>query len=371
MSQDYQSSDYAETSVVEAALDAQLRKLPSRVSCTIDFGADGKHFGLMTVPHSRNESAWGSIQIPIICARSGSGPTLLFTAGLHGDEYEGPIALMKLARDLDPAALQGRVIITPTLNMPAIRSATRLSPIDGRNMNRVFPGNRDGTVTEVLAHYVHTELLPMADAVIDFHAGGKTLDFVPSAVMHYLDDAMLMDRTLAAVKAFGAPVGLILRELDSQGMLDTAVEDMRKLFISTELGGSGTSTARSVAIAERGVYNLLSHFGVTEGRIETPDVPDRTPTRMMQTPDGDCFTLVKHAGILEMTVDLGAWVEEGQVLGRIHDYEEPALPPVPYHARKSGMLLARHAPGIIQRGDCMAVIATDIPASGPADLYDQ
>lgn len=365
------SEDYSETSVVEAALDAQLRKMPSRVSCTIDFGADGKHFGLMTVPHSRNESAWGSIQIPIICARNGSGPTLLFTAGLHGDEYEGPIALMKLARDLDPGALQGRVIITPTLNLPAIRAATRLSPIDGRNMNRVFPGNRDGTVTEVIAHYVHTELLPMADAVVDIHSGGKTLDFVPSAVMHYLDDSMLMDRTLAAVKAFGAPVGLILRELDNQGMLDTAVEDMRKLFISTELGGSGTSTARSITIAERGLKNLLRHFRLVEGKVETPEAAGHPPTRMMQTPDGDCFTLVKHAGILEMTVDLGAAVEEGQLLGRIHDYEEPAQPPVPYYARKSGMLLSRHAPGLIQRGDCMAVIATDIPPSGPADLYEQ
>lgn len=357
-----------ERTVVEAAFKAQVGRKPSRVSCTVDFHRDGKQVGYMTVPHSRNDSAWGSIPIPIVCAKNGSGPTVLFTGAQHGDEYEGPIALLKLARTIDAQTLAGRVIIIPTLNLPAVRSATRLSPIDGRNMNRVFPGNREGTVTEVIADFVYTELLPLADVVVDLHAGGKTLNYVPSAVIHYLDDPELMQQSFAALKSFGAPLGVILRELDTQGMLDTAVEDVGKLFISTELGGIGTSSARSVAIAERGVHNLLCHFGLMEGRPARPEELGLPPTRLMGTPDADCYTVVAHAGILEMTIDLGDEVEQGQLIARIYDYEDVERPPAEYFAKKAGMLFCRHAPGLIQRGDCLAVLAVDLPLAARGEV---
>ena len=77
---------------------------PCRVSATIDLEADGKRFGALNVPHSSNESAWGAVRVPIVVIRNGAGPTLLFTGGNHGDEYEGPIALLKLARSLEPHA---------------------------------------------------------------------------------------------------------------------------------------------------------------------------------------------------------------------------------------------------------------------------
>jgi N-alpha-acetyl-L-2,4-diaminobutyrate deacetylase len=183
--------------------------------------------------------------------------------------------------------------------------------------------------------------------------------------MHYLDDPDLMDRTFAALKSFGAPVGMILRELDNQGMLDTAVEDMGKIFISTELGGIGTSSAVSVGIAERGVRNILSHFGLFAADPTTPEERGLPATRLMETPHADCFTVVAHAGILEMTVDLGDEVAEGQLLARIYDYEDIERPPAEYVAKKGGLVFCRHAPGLIQRGDCLAVIASDIPARGP------
>lgn len=355
----------AKPAVVEAAFKAQVDNKPSRVSCTIDFDADGRQIGFMTVPHSRNDSAWGSVQIPLVCLKNGRGPTVLFTAGSHGDEYEGQVALLKLARSLRAEEIAGRVVIIPALNLPAVRGASRLSPVDGRNMNRVFPGNRDGTITEVIADFVYRDLVAIADVVVDLHSGGKTLNYVPSVVMHYLDDPHLMDRTFAALKSFGAPIGTILRELDTQGMLDTAVEDLGKIFLSTELGGVGTSSAVSVGIAERGVRNLLSHFGVI---ADTPAVPEQCglpATRLMETPDADSFTIVAHAGILEMTVDLGDEVAEGQLLARIYDYEDVERSPAEYVAKRGGLLYCRHAPGLIQRGDCLAVVASDILPGGP------
>lgn len=335
---------------------------PSRVRSTVDFNADGKQHGYLIVPHSRNDSAWGCIQVPVTVIRNGHGPTILFTAGSHGDEYEGPIALMKLGRQLEPSAVQGRIILLPAMNLPAVRTATRLSPIDHLNMNRIFPGRRDGTATQLIAHYVYSELLPLAEVVVDLHSGGKTLDFVPSAVMHHLEDRERMWRTLEALRAFGAPLGLVLHELDSEGMLDTVAEEAGKIFISTELGGCGTSTARSVRVAEQGVMNLLRHFGLLEGAPE----PAELPTRLMHTPDSDCFVTAEDAGIYEVLAELGDPVENGQPIGQVHFFEQPDRAPAVYRARASGVVYSRHAPGLVQKGDCLAVIAVAYGAEAPA-----
>lgn len=332
---------------------------PSRVTSDVDFSVDGKQFSYLNVPHSRNDSAWGSVRVPIIVIKKGEGPTVFFTGGNHGDEYEGPIALLKLARSLEPAQLTGRVIIMPTLNLPAVRVGARLSPIDGLNMNRVFPGVRAGTVTQMIADYVYTTVLPQADVVVDIHAGGKTMSLVPCAVMHQLEDKLLMDRTMAALLAFGAPLGLVLKELDSEGMLDTAVEDMGKIFISTELGGGGTVTTYSMGIADTGIRNILCHFGLIDEAVVTPQARGLSATRLMHTPDDDCFVIANENGLYEILIDLGAEIEEGTPIGQIHFYETPERAPSLYKARRTGMVIDRHVPGLIQAGDCLALIATD------------
>ncbi|MDH3670750.1 MAG: N(2)-acetyl-L-2,4-diaminobutanoate deacetylase DoeB [Gammaproteobacteria bacterium] len=335
------------------------RDKPSRVTSDVDLTADGKQFGYLSVPHSRNDSAWGSVRVPIVVAKNGDGPTVFFTGGNHGDEYEGPIALLKLARSLEASQITGRVIIMPALNLPAVRAGTRLSPIDGLNMNRVFPGVREGTVTQMIADYVYTTILPHADVVVDIHAGGKTMSLVPCAVMHQLEDKALMDHTMAALLAFGAPFGLVLQELDSEGMLDTAVEDMGKVFISTELGGGGTVTTDTVGIADSGIRNILCHFGLIDETVITPQARGLPATRLMHTPDEDCLVVANDNGLYEILVDLGREVAAGTPIGRIHFYETPERAPSLYKARRSGMIVHRHVPGLIQAGDCLALIATD------------
>jgi N-alpha-acetyl-L-2,4-diaminobutyrate deacetylase len=326
---------------------------PFRITTRVDFDAEGKQFGTLDVPHSSNESAWGALRVPIVVIKNGRGPTLLFTGGNHGDEYEGPIALLKLARGLAPEALDGRLILLPALNLPAVLAGTRVSPIDQVNMNRAFPGAARGTPTLMIADYVGRRILPMCDAVIDLHSGGKTLSFVPFCGRHNLDDPEQMAATQAALLAFGAPLSLVIREFDVVGMLDTAVEELGKPFLFTELGGGGTATAATVAIAERGIRNLLRHFGLVEGSAEP------APTRLMHSPDPSWFVIADDRGILEILVDLGGEVAAGQPIGQIHDVERPRQPPVVYHSTQTGILIGRHAPGLIKPGDCLAVVATD------------
>ncbi|HYZ61856.1 MAG TPA: succinylglutamate desuccinylase/aspartoacylase family protein, partial [Acetobacteraceae bacterium] len=177
----------------------------SPVTPTVDFTRDGVQHGHLRLPYSRDDSAWGSVMIPVAVIKRGGGPTALLTGGNHGDEYEGPVALFELARTLGATDVTGRVIIVPGMNYPAFRAGTRTSPIDKGNLNRTFPGRPDGTVTEKIADYFTRELLPLADFVLDFHSGGRTLDFLPYAAAHVLPDAAQERRCFAAVAAFAAP----------------------------------------------------------------------------------------------------------------------------------------------------------------------
>lgn len=319
---------------------------------TIPLDSPGKHHGFLRLPHSRNDSAWGSVMIPITVIANGDGPTALLTGGNHGDEYEGPIALQSLAWGLDPADITGRVIVLPYMNYPAFRAGTRVSPIDQVNMNRCFPGRPDGTVTQKIAHYIHDALLPLADLVLDYHSGGKTLDFLPYAASHYLDDPAQEAACRAAAQAFGAPYTMMMREIDNVGMFDTVAEAAGKVFVTTELGGGGTATARSAAIALRGARNVLRHGGI----LTTPPEGGEAGV-LLDMPGDDCFHFATRDGLMHPLRDLGDRVAKGDPIAQIWPPDRTGIAPETVTANRDGILAARHFPGLVQTGDCLAVIA--------------
>lgn len=327
---------------------------PSPIKPTVEFERDGVQHGFLRLPYSRDDSAWGSVMIPLCVIRNGEGSTALLTGGNHGDEYEGPLALYELARTLEPEHVTGTVIIVPAMNYPAFRAGTRTSPIDKGNMNRSFPGRPDGTVTEKIADYFQRELLPRADIVLDFHSGGKTLDFLPFCAAHTLPDQKLQERAFAAVEAFAAPFSMRMTEIDAVGMYDTAAEAMGKVFVTTELGGGGTSRAETVRIARRGALNVLRHAGIVRGAVEA------SRTRWLDMPSGDCFAFAEDDGMIETVVDLGEEVEAGQTVARIHSTGRTGQPPREIAARIAGLLAARHFPGLVKAGDCVSVIGAPV-----------
>ncbi|ANL31403.1 ectoine utilization protein EutE (plasmid) [Rhizobium phaseoli] len=329
----------------------ETRLRPSPISATVDFTAEGVQHGFLRLPYSRDDSAWGSVMIPITVARNGKGPTALLTGGNHGDEYEGPIALFDLARSLKPEEVSGAVIIVPAMNFPAFLAGTRTSPVDRGNMNRSFPGRPDGTVTEKIADYFQRVLLPMADLVLDFHSGGKTLDFLPFCAAHILPNKQQQEKAFEFVTAFAAPYSMQMLEIDAVGMYDTAAEEMGKIFITTELGGGGTATARSAAIAKRGVMNVLRHAGIVAGAV------DSGQTIWLDMPDGRCFSFAEDGGLIEPAIDLGDVVKEGAVIARIHPTGRTGRAPREIRAAMDGILCARHFPGLVKSGDCVAVMA--------------
>ncbi len=325
---------------------------PSPITPTVDFDAQGVQHGHLRLPYSRDDSAWGSVMIPICVIANGEGPTALLTGANHGDEYEGPAALFELAHKLDPEEVSGRIIIVPALNYPAFRAGTRTSPIDRGNLNRSFPGRPDGTVTEKIADYVTRHLIPLADIVLDFHSGGRTLDFLPYAAAHELSDKTQEAWCFEAVAAFAAPYSMKMLEIDAVGMLDTTVEELGKVFVTTELGGAGTASAKSIDIARKGIVNLLCHAGILAG------APVATPSRWLDMPSSDCFTFAEDDGLVAFVRDLGDAVMAGETVALVYPVGKTGLAPVDYRASINGVLAARHVPGLIKAGDCLSVIAT-------------
>jgi len=320
------------------------------ISPTIPLDRDGVFHGFLKLPHSRDDSAWGSVMIPLTVIKNGAGPTALLTGANHGDEYEGPVALHELAATTSAEDVTGRLIIVPAFNYPAFRAGSRTSPIDRGNLNRSFPGRPDGTVTEKIADYFQRTLLPMADLAVDFHSGGKTLDFVPFAAAHILEDKATQAACFAAMKAFNAPYSVELLEIDSAGMYDTAVEEMGKVLVTTELGGGGSSSARSNAIAKKGLRNVLIHAVILKGEMQLDETVNLT------MPDDDCFVFSEGDGLFEMMIDLGAPVAKGDLLARVWPLDRTGQPPVEYRARRAGLVISRHFPGLIKSGDCVAVV---------------
>ncbi len=341
----------------------------SRIRIGFDLNAEGKRSDYAYAPISTNESAYGLIPIPITVVRNGTGPSVLLTGGVHGDEYEGPIVLSRLAREIEPSSIQGRLIILPALNLPALRVGRRLSPIDGLNLNRVFPGRREGSITEAIAHLVTVSLLPLVDFVVDLHSGGRSLLYLPLCATHIVPDREQRRRSIKAMVAFGAPIGLLVgTDLDSSGLLDYTAEAQGKLVISTELGGGGIVSPEAVAIGERGVGNLLRHFGVLKAGDAVPSLPDRPGTRIVETPDLDNYAMAPLAGIYEPLAARGIEIVKGSVLGLLHQLERVDLHPTPVRAARSGLLICRRAQGRAARGDCVAIVAEDVSRERLAEL---
>src|SRR3954471_167698 len=198
----------------------------TQISANVDFEKNGRQFGVLNVPQSLNTSGWASMYVPIAVIKNGKGPTAVISGGNHGDEYEGQVTLMNLARQLRPDQVQGRLIIIPMLNRPAAENGTRLSPLDGRNMNRAFPGKYDDTTTGLIAHFVSEVLLPMADLVIDIHSGGRSMHFLPSVNMHDVPNRKQMKKMVEAGLAWGAPYVFIYRDVGGIGLYPGYAESL-------------------------------------------------------------------------------------------------------------------------------------------------
>ncbi len=330
-----------------------MSELLSSIEPTIDFSALGEHKGFLNLPHSIHRSGSHNIPIPVVSFKNGTGPTVLLTAGVHGDEYEGQVTLTKLVKEITPDRVNGQIIIVPMTNFPAAKAGLRTSPIDDLNLNREFPGDPFGTPTRQIAHYVETVLMEMADYAFDIHSGGSSSHYLTTILFQgSKTDENKQAELTKMVEAIGAPYAL---ELPSGGVKGSrasmsAAARQGTIGISAEFGGSGTVTPESLESCEVGVRRYLSHLGVW-----TPETPPS-----VAKPGGTEFfngtikNLDVHAelsGLFEPVAKLGDRVEIGQTAGFLHHPDTPWQVAEEIKFEATGVVMSKRIPGLVERGD--------------------
>lgn len=320
----------------------------------IDFDRGGRQVGFVAIPHSPHDDAWGNVRIPIAVIRNGGGPTVILQAGNHGDEYEGPIALGEIIRDLDPSTVSGRLIILPAINAPAVAAGRRTSPVDGLNFNRTFPGDPLGTLTQQISAYVNDVIYPLADAFIDLHSGGSSLDILPSAIVEPARDPALHRHNIAAVRAFGAPLTVVINNLGDPRTSTASAVRAGLITVGTEMAGAGTVSKQALEICRQGVRNVLAHLGVLPPSVATRPRQER----ILEIPGPRGYVFADNPGVFEPVCAKNDEVKAGMLAGRVHDLLDPAATPRELRFATDGIVYGIRHPGRVGAGNCCMVVAT-------------
>ncbi|MBN36523.1 MAG: hypothetical protein CMM46_17435 [Rhodospirillaceae bacterium] len=331
--------------------------------CALDFEAPGKRAGFVDLDHSDSEHAFSSIRVPIGVLVGGDGPTILLTAGNHGDEYEGQIVLRQLMTALAPNQISGRLIMMPALNTPAMLDRARVSPLDKGNMNRAFPGATDQGPTRAIAGWVNEHLIAMADLILDFHSGGTATQYVDCAFLCRGDQPELDADNLASAECFGAPHTMICPIGGPySGDFDTAAYRQNTRFLSCELGGMGTVSASSLDHGWRGCLRLLCREGLIDSDLRDALGGDSqgAATTFLNITDGASLLTTDCHGLAEPHLVLAQEVEEGALVATIHDVHRFGMIAGTLVAPQSGLLAVRRRNPVVKPGDHLAMICSVI-----------
>ena len=243
--------------------------------------------------------------LEVFCCRGrAAGPLALITAGVYGDEYEGPAAVFSLAQLLTSDRVQGTIIAVPVANPAAFAAGTRINPEDGCNLARTFPGNPKGGPSDQLAAAIFEELAAPADYVIDLHSGGVEYVFLP--VVGFYGEPASGNPSFQAARTFGLPALWQLPE--TGGVLSCEAWRRGKIAIGTEYLGAGQLSADGVRDYCNGVTACLAAWGML-----TADPP------ASKTPDvftGD-WQLSSTSGIFMASCHIGDTVAKGTALALI------------------------------------------------------
>ncbi len=332
----------------------------SSIWTELDFDKAGKQVGRLHLPYSVTRSAYGHIDIPLAVIKNGSGPTVLLMAGNHGDEYEGQVTLVRLIRELEPADIQGRLLILPAANLPAAMAGARVSPLDAGNLNRAFPGSATGTPTWQIAHYIDAVLVPLCDAWFDLHSGGGSLDYMPFAAFYQTGEDKALDAKAEGIlRAFAAPRSVRVTAPPDERLAAASGHRRKIPYLGGEYGGTASVNPDGVGITRTGTLRALAHLGVLEN-LKRFALPAPGPTRMMEMGGHDYYMHAPEAGLFEPATKLGDVVRQGQLCGTVHFVDNPERPGVPVFFKRDGVVVCKRHYGRVEPGDCVAHLATDV-----------
>lgn len=250
---------------------------------------------------------FGPMPMPLVVITGAEpGPKIVALAGQHGDEGYGVLGLLDLANEIDPASLRGQLWLVPCANLFGYAVSHRNSPYDQQDMNRVHPGNETGTVTEQTAYWMHAEIFPGADLIIDLHGGSPENGDSAFAMW---SDAPDKPSILPLVAALDLHF-LIGTRKQASGMLSSAMAERGIPQISIEAGSSVRYARDNAEQMKQYVLTCLRYFGMLSGISPTAKP---LPLVRMVTHRARC------GGAFKTLVSFGQQVSAGERIGIIMD----------------------------------------------------
>jgi predicted deacylase len=271
------------------------------------------------------------------------GPCLLVTAGVHGSEYcsiEAAVRLLKMR----PEQIKGTLLVLPILNVQGFQKRSiYVMPEDGKNLNRMFPGKPDGTVSERLAHWLVTSVYPLADAYLDLHGGDLDESLAPFTIF-----PNGCEKSKALAMAFGLPVAVAA---GGEGYTINAAYRLGVPSLLPEVSGNGLWGEETVGQMIAGIERVMHHLGMIAGPVEpAPQASPNFVTMWVPT--------APSSGLWYPAKDLSEPVAAGEVLGEIRDVFGTPLATV--RSDKDGFILYRLTSLSVNQGEALLGVGTPL-----------
>jgi predicted deacylase len=328
------------------------------ITTDVNFEAEGLQHGILRIPYSHDAFACDYIPTPLWVAKGGVGPTVLLIGASHRDEYDGPVALMRLLHEGAFETVSGRLIVIPSFNCPAYRAGNRLLPIDRVEFDHAFSGRRAGSATETLAHYVATELLPLADYVLDMHSGGASLNYLPTLITYPAKSEEERRKLDLVVRGFNPPRELVMDPLIEDRGIGAGARRNGAVFVSGEFGGGASVSPSCVEIVVCGLKGALAALGMIPGGA----APASHAIERLRVKPGEHYLHAPRSGVFEPLFVLGQVVKAGQLAGYLYDQEEPWREPEPLYFEGDGLVVCVRTFALVEAGDCLVHLAEALRA---------
>ena len=292
-------------------------------------------------------------RIPITIVRGAQpGPTLALVAGTHGSEVAPIVALQRLRALVNPTELRGTLVIVHIANMPSFLGRTiYYSPVDRKNLNRMYPGDPNGTVSERIAHLITTEIIERADYLIDMHSGDGNESLRPYLYWNRLGvDAKVDSLARELALAWGATHVIVdttrAQDIEKSLYTQNTAHLRGKPSLTTETGYLGLPEPQMVEQNVNGALRVLRHLGMLPGSVETVKPVWLGRYEVLTSPE---------TGVWHHAVERGHTVAEGAILGRLTDFfgDEIAVIRAPF----DGEVMYVVATPAMSKGEPVAMIA--------------
>ena len=299
--------------------------------------------------------------LPALCVRGrAEGPTLIATGAVHGDEFEGPLAVQDVYTALDPAAMRGSFLGIPVANPTAFGAGTREGGADHLDMARVFPGSAGGAPTQRLAWALTHHILPQGDFLLDLHSAGDR-NQIKEFCGYMMADGAVQETQRRAAIAFGLDMVWGTGALPGRSL--SAAAELKLPAIYVEMRGEGRGRRDQVATAQAGVLQVAACLGIIEREF-----PTRPPVWFHETRESGSGHLqvqatARDGGLFVPEVEVWQSVAAGDLLGVVRHTDGRVLDRVT--STLAGRVLFLRTFPRVYAGDALAYVVEE-PALEPS-----